>query len=243
MLPVRRVTAPGPGPVVLGALALASLGCLAVLPAAPARSAAPSALARPAGTASVAVDGASQVSVLTAQARRVAAARAARDAAARTLPRPAPRTTSAAPASAAPAPARPARARVVLPIAGGYRLTAGFAESGGRWYGHRHTGQDFAAPRGTPVRAVAAGVVRVAAFRGSYGRRIEIRHDDGTTTTYSHLSSIAVRPGERVAAGQRIGRVGSTGNTTGPHLHLEVLRGNDEFVNPVRWLRAHGARP
>ncbi len=158
------------------------------------------------------------------------------------------RASRATPARVAPPPpstaaARPAAPRVVLPLAGGYRLTARFAESGGRWHGNRHTGQDFAARWGTPVRAVAAGVVRSSGYRGSYGLRVEIRHADGAITTYSHLGSSGVRAGERVAAGERIGRVGTSGNTTGAHLHLEVLLGPDRFTDPLQWLRAHGARP
>lgn len=168
-------------------------------------------------------------------------------AAARTAPTLVPAAPPVAAAAAAPVvarpKARPARAglAVVRPIAGGYRLTAGFDERGGRWHASRHTGQDFATSRGTPVRTVADGVVRASGYRGSYGLRVEIRHGDGTVTTYSHLSSASVRVGQRVTAGERIGRVGSTGNTTGAHLHLEVLLGGESFTDPLRWLRAHGA--
>jgi hypothetical protein len=127
----------------------------------------------------------------------------------------------------------------VLPVAN-YRLTAGFGESGSRWTSS-HTRQDFAAPSGTAVRAVSGGVVTSAEWAGAYGWRVIIRHLDGTETWYCHLSSFAVRRGS-VEAGQVIGRVGSTGNSTGPHLHLEV-RVNDVPIDPMPWLRSHGMDP
>ncbi len=132
-----------------------------------------------------------------------------------------------------------ARPRYVLPVTG-YRLTAGFGAGGGLW-SSSHTGQDFAAPTGVPVRAVSDGVVTSAGWDGAYGRKIEITHRDGTVTWYCHLSAVAVRRG-KVTAGQVIGRVGSTGNTTGPHLHLEVRIGGDP-VNPLAWLRRRGLEP
>ncbi|HYN75146.1 MAG TPA: M23 family metallopeptidase [Candidatus Limnocylindria bacterium] len=128
------------------------------------------------------------------------------------------------------------RSAVIRPVAGGYRLTAGFGDRSGLWGSGRHTGQDFACPVGTSVHAVADGIVIAAGFDGAYGNRIEVRHADGTVTTYNHLSSISV-PGGRVRAGDVIGRVGSTGNTTGAHLHFEVLQGGS-LVDPARWLRA-----
>jgi murein DD-endopeptidase MepM/ murein hydrolase activator NlpD len=120
-----------------------------------------------------------------------------------------------------------------------YRLTASFGQSSGLW-SSSHTGQDFAAPSGTPVRAVARGVVTSAEWAGAYGWRVIIRHSDGTETWYCHLSSFLVRSGS-VEPGQVIGRVGSTGNATGPHLHFEVRR-NDQPIPPLAWLRAHGVR-
>ncbi|HVM27093.1 MAG TPA: M23 family metallopeptidase, partial [Mycobacteriales bacterium] len=78
-----------------------------------------------------------------------------------------------------------------------------------------------------------------AGWEGGYGKAVRIRHKDGTQTLYAHLSSISVGSGERVSAGQRIGREGSTGNSTGPHLHFEVRVGGNP-VNPLRWLRNHG---
>ncbi len=135
-----------------------------------------------------------------------------------------------------------ARPTAVRPVAGGYRLTARYGEHSARWSLGFHTGLDFAASTGTPVVAAAAGVVREAGRDGAYGRRIVIVLADGSWTTYNHLSAISVRVGAPVGAGERIGRVGSSGNTTGAHLHFEVLAGPERFVDPLAWLRAHGVR-
>ncbi|MGQ0630836.1 MAG: M23 family metallopeptidase [Sporichthyaceae bacterium] len=126
-----------------------------------------------------------------------------------------------------------------MPVSG-YRLTAHFGESGGYWSAG-HTGLDFAAPYGTPIRAVANGVVVFSGWDGSYGYKTVIRHADGTETWYAHQSRMLIRSGQ-VAAGDIIGRVGSTGNSTGSHLHFEV-RVNDIALNPLVWLRARGLNP
>jgi murein DD-endopeptidase MepM/ murein hydrolase activator NlpD len=118
-----------------------------------------------------------------------------------------------------------------------YRLTARFGASNGPWT-NGHTGLDFAAPSGTPVRAVAAGRVMSAEWAGAYGWQVIVRHAAGTETWYCHLSSMSVRSGD-VQAGDVIGRVGSTGNTSGPHLHLEVRVGGNP-TNPATWLGARG---
>ncbi len=128
------------------------------------------------------------------------------------------------------------RSTVVRPVAGGYHLTARFGETSSRWGSGQHTGLDFACSTGTPVRVVADGVIISAGYDGAYGNRIEVRHADGTVTTYNHLSSI-LRSGGRVRAGAVVGRVGTTGNTTGAHLHFEVMVGGS-YVDPERWLRA-----
>lgn len=94
-----------------------------------------------------------------------------------------------------------------------------------------HGGLDLPAAWGTTVRAAGSGIVRRAGWAGGYGNLIEIAHLDGTSTRYGHLSSILVQTGERVSAGQRIGGVGSTGRSTGPHLHFEVRR-NGAPINP-----------
>jgi murein DD-endopeptidase MepM/ murein hydrolase activator NlpD len=87
-----------------------------------------------------------------------------------------------------------------------------------------HDGTDIAAPCGTPVRAAAAGTVSAASFAGAYGNRVDLDHGDAVTG-YAHLSAMDVAPGQRVAAGDVVGRVGSTGSSTGCHLHLMLLVG------------------
>ena len=118
-----------------------------------------------------------------------------------------------------------------------YELSAAFGTGGLRW-AHRHTGQDFAVPIGTPVRAVGDGRVVKVACGGAFGMEIVVRHADGYFTQYAHLASVAVDQGERVDTGQWIGQSGTTGNSTGPHLHFEV-RVTPEMgsaVDPVPWL-------
>jgi murein DD-endopeptidase MepM/ murein hydrolase activator NlpD len=87
-----------------------------------------------------------------------------------------------------------------------------------------HAGLDLAAPRGTPVRAAAAGTVLFSGAKGTAGNLVEVAHEDGTRTSYAHLEDLDVAAGERVAAGQVLGAVGSTGRSTGPHLHFAVQR-------------------
>jgi murein DD-endopeptidase MepM/ murein hydrolase activator NlpD len=89
---------------------------------------------------------------------------------------------------------------------------------------HFHSGIDLAAPMGTPVHAALDGVVRVVISPGGYGLHVVLDSGDGLTTLYGHLQSVDVHDGDEVAAGDAIGRVGSTGNSTGPHLHFEVRR-------------------
>lgn len=119
-----------------------------------------------------------------------------------------------------------------------YQLTSGFGESGAMW-SSTHTGQDFAAPTGTPVKAVHSGTIKEAGWAGSYGYRIVLELADGTEIWYCHLSSMTVTSGE-VTTGDVIGRVGSTGNSSGPHLHLEVRPGGGDPVAPLPWLRDKG---
>lgn len=128
----------------------------------------------------------------------------------------------------------------VLPTTN-YHLTAGFGQAGTMWAAD-HTGLDFAAPTGTAVRSVAAGEITSAGWAGSYGYRIVVTHADGTQTWYCHLSSM-VRTSGAVATGDTIGRVGATGNVTGPHLHLEVRPGGGDPVDPLPWLRDKGLNP
>lgn len=97
-----------------------------------------------------------------------------------------------------------------------------------------HKGVDFGAPKGTPILAAGSGVVQKAGWFGNYGRYIRIRHTSRYSTAYAHMTRIAsgVTPGARVRQGQVIGYVGSTGRSTGPHLHYEVLVNNRQ-VNPL----------
>lgn len=99
-------------------------------------------------------------------------------------------------------------------------------------YTKMHTGIDFGAPIGTPVFAAGDGVVKEARWAGGYGRWLEIQHNGEWATGYGHLSGWAVREGERVHQGQVVGYVGSTGRSTGPHLHYEVIEGGQK-INPV----------
>ncbi len=98
-----------------------------------------------------------------------------------------------------------------------------------------HNGLDIAAPYGTPVGAARGGVVISTGWMGGYGKAVIIQHDDGFTTLYGHLSSIHVQPGQKVKTGQFIGRVGSTGWSTGPHLHFTLWQYN-KLINPMKVL-------
>lgn len=98
-----------------------------------------------------------------------------------------------------------------------------------------HTGTDIAAPSGTPIKAVASGTVTFAARSGSYGNLIKISHENGVETWYGHCSELYATEGQQVEAGEIIAAVGSTGNSTGPHLHLEI-RVNGIAVNPQTYL-------
>ncbi len=103
-----------------------------------------------------------------------------------------------------------------------------------------HSGTDFGAACGTPVYAAYPGTVDSAGYAGAYGNRIEISHGNvngmDVTTTYNHLSAFSSSPGQSVAAGDLIGRVGTTGSSTGCHLHFEVLV-NGNFTDPMAWLQ------
>jgi len=151
-------------------------------------------------------------------------------------PRPAP-----ARASRDRSPADPAAATVEGLASRGFarpgmgRLTSGY----GRRWGRLHAGIDLASGIGSPVRAAAAGQVESAGWESGYGRAVRIAHSDGTVTVYGHMSALLVDSGERVEAGQLIGREGNTGQSTGPHLHFEV-RVNGTPVDPLPWLRKHG---
>ncbi len=122
------------------------------------------------------------------------------------------------------------------PVAkGSYRLTARFGQTGGYWSSGVHTGLDFAGSSGTPILAAASGTVVSTGYEGAYGNQIIIDHGNGYQTTYNHLSGIGVSAGDKVSTGDGIGRLGSTGNSTGAHLHFEVTK-DGKFVDPEGWL-------
>lgn len=98
-----------------------------------------------------------------------------------------------------------------------------------------HTGLDIAARKGTPIKAAAGGTVVHAGWKGSLGKLIVVSHGNGVQTYYAHCNSISVSAGQKVSQGEVIGKVGSTGNSTGPHLHLEI-RVNGVAYNPQNWL-------
>lgn len=139
--------------------------------------------------------------------------------------------------------ARPAPTRGWTAPVTGYSLSAGFAQSGARW-AHKHSGQDFAVPVGTPVRSVAAGTVVQAGWGGAYGNNVVVRHADGHYSQYAHLSRVSVSVGQKVGVSTRIALSGNTGNSTGPHLHFEIRNtpAYGSAVEPVSFLRAHGVR-
>jgi Peptidase family M23 len=133
--------------------------------------------------------------------------------------------------------ARLQRPLFVMPTRGVW--TSGF---GYRW-GVLHGGIDIANAIGTPVLAASDGVVISAGPYAGYGNMIKVRHSDGTVTLYGHLSAVLVNIGERVYAGDQIAKMGNTGNSTGPHLHFEVLLNGTDRVDPVGWLAKRGISP
>ena len=131
-----------------------------------------------------------------------------------------------------------------LPVPGAYTLTSGFGPRVSPTTGRPdfHTGQDFAVPTGTPALAVSSGVVAFAGWDGGYGNLVRVRHANGVESWYGHLSAIHVHVGDRVQTGTELGLTGSTGNSTGPHLHLEI-RVDDKPTDPIPWLRQKGLHP
>lgn len=128
-------------------------------------------------------------------------------------------------------------AEVFSPVGDGARVSSpflgGFRSSGG------HSGVDFAVAEGTPVQAAVPGRVISVGRAGKYGNLVKVAHEDGSEGYYAHLQSANVRPGTRVQRGALLGRSGSTGNTTGAHLHFEV-RQDGSPVDPRRWLQRGG---
>lgn len=140
--------------------------------------------------------------------------------------------------------ARPARAGAGLlrPVSGPVTSMFGYREHPILGFGRMHRGVDFQAAWGTPVLAAADGLVSAAGWNGGYGRQVRITHSGGLQTSYSHLSSILAGAGGRVRQGQVIGYVGSSGLSTGAHLHYEVLTGG-RAVDPLDAPRAASRRP
>lgn len=119
---------------------------------------------------------------------------------------------------------------LMMPTRG--RISSGY---GMRW-GRMHRGIDIAAPNGTSIKAADGGTVTFSGYKNSLGNIIEINHGNGYVTRYAHCSKLLVKKGEKVYKGQQIGKVGSTGNSTGPHLHLEVLI-NGVHQNPSKYVK------
>ena len=144
---------------------------------------------------------------------------------------------AAAAAAKKKAAAKRAAPKWVSPMAGA-KITSCYGQ---RW-GVLHAGEDFGAPAGTPERAVGAGTVFAAGWTYSgYGISVVINHGNGYYTHYAHMSRTAVRAGQKVKAGQVIGYEGSTGDSTGPHLHFEVHKGTMwNQIDPGPWLKARG---
>ncbi|MCX5302059.1 transglycosylase family protein [Streptomyces sp. NBC_00160] len=136
------------------------------------------------------------------------------------------------------------------PAAGGFSapvdaaLGTAYRVSGSSWSSGYHTGVDFPVATGTSVKSVGPGQVVSAGWAGAYGYQVVIRHTDGRYSQYAHLSALGVKAGQQVSGGQRIGRSGSTGNTTGPHLHFEMRTGPGygSDIDPLAYLRGHGVR-
>ena len=172
---------------------------------------------------------AAKAAAAKAAAAKAAAAKAKADAAKA-------RAKAAAEAKAARARALAEARRWVSPVSG-YTLTSGF---GVRW-GKMHPAQDLACPTGTPVHAISSGTVVFAGWSNEgYGNLVKIRHWDGTVSWMAHNSHLLVSAGEEVSPGQRVALSGSTGNSTGPHVHFEIHPGDRAPVAPRTWLSARG---
>jgi murein DD-endopeptidase MepM/ murein hydrolase activator NlpD len=129
----------------------------------------------------------------------------------------------------------------ILPVRG-YHLSAGYGASGPHW-ASVHTGLDFAAPTGTDLVALADATVTEVAWAGAYGLRTILTLADGTDVWYCHQLASLVSPGQSVEIGELVGVLGSTGNTTGPHLHLEVRPAGGAPIDPGAWLVRAGMTP
>ncbi|GAA2248412.1 M23 family metallopeptidase [Streptomyces atrovirens] len=124
----------------------------------------------------------------------------------------------------------------------GAGLGTAYKVAGSMWSSGYHTGVDFAVPTGTSLKAVGAGTVVSAGWAGAYGNQVVIQLEDGHYAQYAHLSSLSVSAGQTVTGGQQVGLSGSTGNSTGPHLHFEIRTTPDygSDVDPISYLRSKG---
>lgn len=153
----------------------------------------------------------------------------------------------AAPAPKAPAVKAPAKQQggsastgFVAPV--GSSPSTAYKTAGSMWSSGYHTGVDFTASTGTTVMAVGAGTVVSAGWSGAYGNEVVIQHADGKYSQYAHLSQLSVSSGQSVTGGQTVGLSGSTGNSTGPHLHFEIRTGPSygSDIDPLAYLRSKG---
>jgi murein DD-endopeptidase MepM/ murein hydrolase activator NlpD len=131
------------------------------------------------------------------------------------------------------------RVPYAMPVTSSFRFTSGYGyRSDPKGRGRRlHRGIDLAGPRGTPIFATADGVVRSAKYESGYGNTVRIAHAFGFETVYAHQNKLYVREGQQLSRGARIGDMGSTGRSTGVHLHYEVHL-NGQPVNPMTYLEA-----
>ncbi|MEQ3554450.1 peptidoglycan DD-metalloendopeptidase family protein [Pseudonocardia nematodicida] len=203
----------------------ATIAALAT-PAAGGGSVAAQAVIAPAGVHASAAEAAGSASASVQAVQEAAAERA--------------RAAEAAAAAAAAAPAASAPAAAAAPVGGGISIVSGRVTSGfGARWGAQHNGLDIAAPIGTPINVPIAGTVIDSGPASGFGMWVRVQHDDGTITVYGHINRSLVSVGERVQAGQQIAEVGNRGQSTGPHLHIEVIQGGTK-INPKPWLDANG---
>ncbi|MFF0485687.1 M23 family metallopeptidase [Streptomyces sp. NPDC004435] len=231
MNPTVRVTAV--------ALATAGLGASLVAGAGSAF-AAESKAAPLAGTAAAAVEAQAETQAKVAAQVKAAQAKAAQAKAVKAA------QVKAAAKKAAAKPVAAKKAKAWVKPVTSYTLSASYNQGGAMW-AHKHSGQDFAVPVGTPVKAAGAGTVVKAGPNGggdgpAYGNAIVVKHANGTYSQYAHLSKIQVHVGQKVGAGQKIALSGNTGNSSGPHLHFEIRTTPNygSAVNPAAFLRTHG---
>jgi murein DD-endopeptidase MepM/ murein hydrolase activator NlpD len=132
--------------------------------------------------------------------------------------------------------AEEAAQRAVQVVTG--RVSSGFGMRGGV----THAGLDIAAPIGTPIRVPLDGVVISSGPASGFGLWVRVQHTDGTITVYGHINRSLVKVGQKVTAGQQIAEVGNRGQSTGPHLHIEVQTPGGKKIDPRGWLNSHGFR-